>query len=320
MLCFYLAAVWLYLLLFYGLFRGARCLSSVKSKGKTVIITGSNTGIGKSTALELAKRGARVILACRNKEKAEAAAFDIRKESGNNQVVFMQLDLASLKSVCSFAETFLKTEPRLDVLINNAGVIGPGHTEDGFGLAFGVNHLGHFLLTNLLLERLRQCGPSRVVTVSALLHRFGNIDFHLLASQKDLVPSQSAWHNFQTYCNSKLCNVLFTRELANQLEGTDVTCYTLHPGVIYTELCRNMSWWLQLFMMPLAKLFFLDPKGGSQTTLYCALQEGIEPLSGRYFSNCALQKVEAKGRDDGLAKKLWELSERLTGLSQQTQN
>ncbi|XP_038141902.1 dehydrogenase/reductase SDR family member 13-like isoform X2 [Cyprinodon tularosa] len=317
----YLASVvvCVYVLLFYGVLKGARCLSSVCLKGKTVIVTGSNTGIGKSTALEIAKRGARVILACRNKEKGETAAFDIRAESGNNQVLLMELDLSSLKSVRRFAETFLNTEPRLDILINNAGVIGPGYTEDGFDLAFGVNHLGHFLLTNLLLERLRQCYPSRVITVSAHLHRFGNIDFHLLASQKEVVSNQSTWHNFQAYCNSKLCNVLFTRQLANQLEGTDVTCYALHPGVIYTELCRNMSQWLQLLMMPLAKLFFLDPKGGSQTTLYCALQEGIEPLSGSYFSNCALYKVGAKGVNDGVAKKLWEVSERLTGIGQQNQ-
>nr|XP_046245142.1 dehydrogenase/reductase SDR family member 13-like [Scatophagus argus] len=308
-------AVSSYVLIYYGVFRGARCASSVKLKGKTAIVTGSNTGIGKATALDLAKRGARVILACRSKEKAEAAAFDIRRESGNNQVVFMQLDLASFKSVRSFAENFLKTEPRLDILINNAGVMSSGHTEDGFGMTFGVNHLGHFLLTNLLLERLQQCGPSRVVTVAALLHRFGNIDFPLLSSNKDLVSGQSAWHNFQAYCNSKLCNVLFIRELANRLEGTSVTCYSLHPGVIYTELCRSMSLWQQLLIMPFAKLFFLDPNGGSQTTLYCALQEGVEPFSGRYFSNCALQQVGAKGRDDALAKKLWEVSERLTNLS-----
>ncbi len=121
--------------------------------------------------------------------------------------------------------------------------MGPGHTEDGFGMAFGVNHLGHFLLTNLLLERLQQCGPSRVVTVAALLHRFGNIDFRLLASKKDLVSGQSTWHNFQAYCNSKLCNVLFTRELANRLEGTSVTCYSLHPGQCWLHiLCRNFVW------------------------------------------------------------------------------
>lgn len=200
-------------------------------------------------------------------------------------MVFMQLDLASFKSIRNFAETFLKTEPRLDLLINNAGervkillctvidpftipsgkketrstvkrtglfeftfllcvsgVMGPGRTQDGFGMAFGVNHLGHFLLTNLLLERLQQCGPSRVITVSALLHRLGHVNFPLLASEKDLVSGQSTWHNIKAYSSSKLCNVLFTRELANRLEGTSVSCYTLHPGtcslIAYTaSLC-----------------------------------------------------------------------------------
>ncbi|XP_053177599.1 dehydrogenase/reductase SDR family member 13-like [Scomber japonicus] len=315
LLCFSAAAVAFYVIVYYGVFRGARCSNSMRLAGKTAIVTGSNTGIGRTTALDLAKRGARVILACRNKEKAEAAAFDIRRESGNTQVLFMQLDLASFKSVRNFAETFLKTEPRLDLLINNAGVMGPGRTEDGFGVAFGVNHLGHFLLTNLLLERLQQSGSGRVVTVAALLHHLGNIDFPLLASHKDLVSGRSSWSSLKAYCNSKLCNVLFTRELANRLEGTSVTCYSLHPGVVYTELCRSMSLWQQLLMMPFAKLFFLDPDGGCQTTLHCALQEGIEPLSGRYFSNCALQRVAAQGRDDAVAKKLWEVSERLTVLS-----
>ncbi|KAM8903159.1 dehydrogenase/reductase SDR family member 13-like isoform 1-T1 [Spinachia spinachia] len=315
LLCVVAGAVFFYILLYYSLFKGARFSRSVKLNGKTVIVTGSNTGIGKATALDLAKRGARVILACRNKDKAEAAAFDIRTESGNNQVVFMQLDLASLKSVRCFAKAFLKTEPRLDILINNAGVMGPGCTEDGFGMALGVNHLGHFLLTNLLLDKLQQCGPSRVVTVAALLHRFGTANFPMLISKKDSVSGQSTWQNFRAYSNSKLFNVLFTRELANQLEETGVTCYSLHPGVISTELCRSMSLWLQLLVMPFAKLFFLDHGGGSQTTVYCALKEGVESLSGRYFSNCALQQVGAMGRDDALARKLWELSERLTGLS-----
>ncbi|XP_049581019.1 dehydrogenase/reductase SDR family member 13 isoform X1 [Syngnathus scovelli] len=297
-----------YVLVYYFGFKGVRCFTPVKLGGKTAIVTGGNTGIGKATALELAKRGSRVILACRNQKKAEAAVLDICRESGNNQVVFMQLDLASLQSVRRFAETILKTELRVDILINNAGLMGPGCTEDSFSMAFGVNHLGHFLLTNLLLKRMQQCGPSRIVNVSALLHRLGNIDFSLLASKQDLETSQSIWHNFQDYCNSKLCNVLFTRELANMLECSNVTCYSLHPGIIYTELCRNMSMWQQFLLMPFAKLFFLDPEGGSQTTLYCALQEGIEALSGRYFSNCALQQVGHKGRDDALAKKLWEVS------------
>ncbi|KAI1893389.1 hypothetical protein AGOR_G00123230 [Albula goreensis] len=304
-----------YVLIYYNVCKGSRCKSTAKLKGKTAIVTGGNSGIGKTTALDLARRGARVILACRNKKRAEAAVFDIRMESGNNEVVYMQLDLASLKSVRSFAETFLKTEPRLDLLINNAGVLGPGRTEEGFDMAFGVNHLGHFLLTNLLLERLKLAQQSRVVTVSALLHRLGALDFPSLSARRKPVPSQTTWGHIQAYCNSKLCNVLFTRELANQLEGTSVTCYCLHPGVITTELCRDFPAWQQLLLLPFAKLFFLDGEAGAQTTLHCALQEGIEPLSGRYFSNCAVQEVSAKARDDAVAKKLWEVSETLSGLS-----
>uniref|UniRef100_A0A8B9KGF5 Dehydrogenase/reductase (SDR family) member 13a, duplicate 3 n=1 Tax=Astyanax mexicanus TaxID=7994 RepID=A0A8B9KGF5_ASTMX len=213
-------AVTAYVVIYYGVFSRSRCRSKATLQGKTAIVTGSNTGIGKATALDLAKRGARVILACRNKQKAEAAVFDIRRESGNTAVLFMPLDLASLKSVRTFAETFLKTEPRLDLLINNAGLMGPGRTEDGFGIAFGVNHLGHFLLTLLLLDRLKASGQSRIVNVSALLHRLGSVDFNTLNTHKDLVTGQSSWHCFKAYCHSKLCNVLFTRELANRLEGT----------------------------------------------------------------------------------------------------
>ncbi|XP_062872544.1 dehydrogenase/reductase SDR family member 13a.3 [Trichomycterus rosablanca] len=308
-------AVVSYILIYYTVFRGGRCKSRVNLKGKTAIVTGANTGIGKTTALDLAQRGARVILACRNKEKAEAAAYDIRRETGNTDVLFMHLDLASLKSVQNFAETFLKTEPRLDLLINNAGLMGPGKTEEGFGMTFGVNHLGHFLLTMLLLDRLKATGQSRVINVSALLHRLGSLDFNILNTHKDVVTGESSWHCFRAYCHSKLCNVLFTRELATRLEGTSVTCYSLHPGVIATELGRNMGVLMWLLMLPFYKLFFLDPEAGAQTTLHCALQEGLEPLSGRYFSSCALQEVSPAARDDALAKKLWEVSERLCGLS-----
>ncbi|KAG7321731.1 hypothetical protein KOW79_014589 [Hemibagrus wyckioides] len=309
------AAVAAYILIYYNVFRGARCRSKAMLNGRTAVVTGANTGIGKATALDLARRGARVILACRNQEKAEAAAYDIRKETGNMAVLFMHLDLASLKSVRDFAETFLKTEPRLDLLINNAGLMAAGKTEDGFGMVFGVNHLGHFLLTLLLLDRLKASGPSRIVNVSAKLHRLGSVDFNTLNTHKDLVTGQSIWHSFMAYCHSKLCNVLFTRELANRLEGSSVTCYSLHPGVVATEFGRNINIWMRLPMLIISKLFFLTPEGGAQTTLHCALQEGLEPLSGRYFDCCALHKVSDMARDDGLAKKLWEVSERMCGLS-----
>ncbi|KAJ7995866.1 hypothetical protein DPEC_G00231160 [Dallia pectoralis] len=292
-----------------------RCNSATKLHGKTVIVTGSNTGIGKTTAIDLARRGARVIMACRDRLRAEAAIRDIKKETGNHEVVFMELDLASLQSVRSFAENFLKSEPRLDILINNAGLMHSGKTKDGVGMIFGVNHLAHFLLTVLLLDRLKECGPSRVVTVSSTGYTMGKIDFNCLSTHKDLAVGETEWALFQKYCHSKLCNVLFTHELAKRLDGTNVTCYSLHPGGVKTELGRHAGFWWRTITTPIVALCFVDAESGAQTTLHCALQEGIESLSGRYFSSCALQELDAKARDDAVAKKLWEVSEPLCGLS-----
>ncbi|KAI4880255.1 hypothetical protein NFI96_034047 [Prochilodus magdalenae] len=294
---------------------GARCKSKAKLHGRTVVVTGSNTGIGRETAVDLARRGARVILACRSKVRAEAAVAIVKRESRSSNVACMQLDLASLKSVRSFAETFLKTEKRLDILINNAGVYMQGTTEDGLGLMFGVNHIGHFLLTNLLLDRLKECGPSRIVNVSSMLHQFGNLDFSLLGTHKEFGTGSSVLDVMRIYCNSKLCNVLFTHELARRLQGTNVTCYSLHPGVINSDLGRNTHTVFKRVLKPIAALFFKDVEAGAQTTLHCAVQEGIEGLSGQYFSNCAPKKVQPKARDDAVAKKLWEVSEKLSGLS-----
>uniref|UniRef100_A0A671NT80 Dehydrogenase/reductase SDR family member 13-like n=1 Tax=Sinocyclocheilus anshuiensis TaxID=1608454 RepID=A0A671NT80_9TELE len=311
------------LMIFRMYVRGARCKSTAKLHGKTVIVTGklntfvsrSNTGIGRATAVDLARRGARVILACRNQIHGGAAVAIVQRESGSKNVVFMQLDLASLKSVRSFAETFLKTERRLDILINNAGVYMQGTTEDGLGLMFGVNHLGHFLLTNLLLDRLKECAPSRIVTVSSYLHDYGNLDFDTLRTHKEFGVGESVVSVFQIYSHSKLCNVLFTHELAKRLQGTNVTCYSLHPGAINSDLTRNMNKMSRRLLKPIAALFFKDVEAGAQTTLHCAVQEGIESLSGRYFSDCAVQKVKTKAQDDAVAKKLWEVSETLCGLS-----
>ncbi|KAK7882707.1 hypothetical protein WMY93_028881 [Mugilogobius chulae] len=294
--------------------KGKRCTSDVKLHGKIAIVTGSNTGIGKETAVDLARRGARVIMACRSRERAEAALEDVKRRSGSSNVVFMQLDLASLKSVRTFAENFLKSEPRLDLLINNAGMFSEGWTQDGFGMTFGVNHLGHFLLTVLLLDRLKESGSSRVVTVSSAAHNAGRIDFDCLTKHKALGLGTSWLSLFQRYNDSKLCNVLFTYELNKRLKGTKVTCYSLHPGAIKTEFVRNFSSILVMIMTPPAWFFFKTPEQGAQTTLHCALQQGLEPLSGRYFSNCTVRNVFAKARDDATAKKLWELSERMCGL------
>lgn len=306
----------LYFLLHWTFLRLPTCTSDAKLDGKTAIVTGANTGIGKATALELARRGARVILACRDQQRAEAAVQEIQKDTGSSQVLFMQLDLASLQSVRSFADNFLKSESRLDLLINNAGLMAGGKTADGFGLTFGVNHLGHFLLTLLLLDRLKASGPSRVVTVASKAYEIGKVDFSCLTAHRDVALGSSDWECFQKYCHSKLCNVLFTYELAKRLQGCDVTCYSLHPGAIKTEIGRYGGFWWKLFWKPLVWLFFVDVVSGAQTTLHCALEPGIEHLSGHYFAQCApLINIEPKARDDAVAKKLWELSESFCGLS-----
>ncbi|KAK2826824.1 hypothetical protein Q5P01_021038 [Channa striata] len=307
--------VGVYFLLHMTVLKLPRCQSTAKLRGKTAIVTGANTGIGLTTAKDLARREARVILACRDRRRAEAAVQEIIKDTGNKQVIFMQLDLASLTSVRSFVENFLRNESRLDLLINNAGLMNGGRTEDGFGMIFGVNHLGHFLLTVLLLDRLKASGPSRVVTVASKGYELGTLDFSCLTAHRDLALGNSNYQLFQKYCHSKLCNVLFTYELAKRLQGTDVTCYSLHPGAIKTELGRHSSLWLRVLFAPVA-LLLTDAESGAQTTLHCALEQGIEHLSGHYFTQCApLLNIESKARDDAAAKKLWELSESFCGLS-----
>ncbi|NXL39202.1 DHR13 reductase, partial [Glaucidium brasilianum] len=270
---------------------------------------GGSGGIGAATALELARCGARVVLAARSAPRGEATARRIRTETGNPEVLFMQLDLASLRSVRAFAKAFLRQEPHLHLLINNAGVSAGGTTEDGFSLPFQVNHLGHFLLTQLLLERLQSCAPSRVVIVASRAHCAGRLHPDTLGR-----PPPGPLSTFQDYCDSKLANVLHARELANRLQGTQVTCYAVHPGFVNTELFRHAPLWLKPLLVPLAWLFFLEAAEGAQTSLHCATHEGLERFSGRYFADCRPQEPWPPARDDRLARALWEASERLVGL------
>ncbi|XP_049628264.1 dehydrogenase/reductase SDR family member 13 [Suncus etruscus] len=299
-----------YVLIYYNLVKAPLCGGLASLRGRTAVVTGANSGIGKMTALELARRGARVVLACRSRERGEAAAFDLRRESGNNEVIFMALDLASLASVRSFATAFLSSEPRLDILIHNAGISSCGRTREPFNLLLRVNHVSPFLLTHLLLPRLKTCTPSRVVVVSSAAHRRGRLDFKRL--DRPVVGWQQ---ELRAYADSKLANVLFVRELANQIEGTGITCYAAHPGPVNSDLfLRHVPGWLRPLLCPLAWLVLRAPRGGAQTPLYCALQEGIEPLSGRYFANCHVEEVSPAARDDRAAHRLWEASKKLAGL------
>ena len=231
-LCGALAVGGLYLLRKWA--AGGVCRSQAKLDGKTVIITGANTGIGLETAVDLAKRNARVILACRSVERGETAAVEVRKRSDNDNVVFVQLDLASLDSVRKFAAKILEEEPRIDILINNAGVFNPTYKKsaDGFELTFAVNHLGHFLLTNLLLDRIKEAPSARIVNVSARAYEGGRIDF-------DDLNSERSYSSFKAYSRSKMANILFTRRLSKELQGTGGIVNALHPGGIYTDIFRQ---------------------------------------------------------------------------------
>lgn len=204
--------------LFKDYVSGGACPSKATIQGKTVIVTGANTGIGKQTALELARRGGNIILACRDMEKCEAAAKDIRRETLNHCVNARRLDLASLKSIREFAAKIIEEEERVHVLVNNAAVMRCPHwtTEDGFEIQLGVNHLGHFLLTNLLLDKLKASAPSRIINLSSLAHIAGHIDFDDLNWEKRKYDTKAA------YCQSKLAVVLFTKELSRRLQGVCV--------------------------------------------------------------------------------------------------
>ncbi|KAL7829579.1 hypothetical protein AOLI_G00304640 [Acnodon oligacanthus] len=291
---------------------GGVCYSRVRLDGRTVVITGANTGIGKETARDMAKRGARVVMACRDLTRAERAAAEIRRSTGNGNVVVRHLDLASLFSVRQFVHEYIATEDRLDVLINNAGVMMCPHslTEDGYETQFAVNHLGHFLLTVSILEMLKKSAPSRIINVSSIAHKGGKIHFD------DLSFNKTPYDSLISYRQSKLANVLFTRELSRRIKGSGVTAYALHPGVIRTELGRYVEMRhpiVSALLSAPALLLMKTPKQGAQTSIYCAITEGLENHSGCYFSDCKLKEPAPEAKDDLAAMRLWDVSAKLVG-------
>jgi NAD(P)-dependent dehydrogenase (short-subunit alcohol dehydrogenase family) len=285
--------------------------------GKTAIVTGSNTGIGKYTALDFVKRGARVIMACRDMGKAEEAAKFIRSTvegvEGAGKVEVVSLNLGSFASVRQCAQELLHKEEKIHLLVNNAGVMvcPEGKTEDGFETQFGVNHLGHFLFTCLLLPRIIRSAPARIVNVSSMAHEWGTINFEDLNGAKSYSAGKA-------YCQSKLANVLFCKELARRLADTGVTTYSLHPGAVDTELQRHLDdtyfRGANFIKNAFAKLFFKTPEEGAQTTIYCSVDEKLANQTGLYYSDCKEKTPSSKARDPETAKKLWEVSANLVGL------
>ncbi|XP_029901099.1 retinol dehydrogenase 14a [Myripristis murdjan] len=282
--------------------------------GQTVIVTGANSGIGRATTAALLRRGARVIMACRDLSRAEEAARDLLLETGADtvQLLLRHLDLASLQSVRTFCQHIIKEEPRIDVLINNAGIYQCPYTktEDGFEMQFGVNHLGHFLLTHLLLDLLKQSAPSRIVVVSSKLYKHGHINF------EDLNSEQS-YDKAAAYSRSKLANLLFTCELARRLDGTGVTVNALTPGIVRTNLGRHVH--IPVVARPLFNLvswgLFKSPEEGAQTSVYLACSPDVQASQGKCFADCQPQRLLDKATDLELASKLWDISEVMVGLT-----
>ncbi|XP_076051845.1 retinol dehydrogenase 13-like isoform X1 [Oratosquilla oratoria] len=283
-------------------------------EGKTVIITGANTGIGRETAHEMARRKARVIMACRDLEKCKEARKDIVLDTKNKKVACWVCDLASQESIRNFAKRVNEEESRLDILVNNAGVMRceQSVTKEGIELQLGTNHMGHFLLTNLLLNKLKESAPSRIINVSSVAHTRGKINFEDLNSANNYDAADA-------YAQSKLANILFTLELAQRLKGTGVTSNAVHPGIVNTDLSRHMSiaksWIAAVFARPILWLFLKTPRQGAQTTIYAALSQDLQAVSGKYYSNQEETELSKDAQDMAAARRLWAISEHWTRLS-----
>ena len=282
-------------------------------EGKTVLITGANSGIGKETARDLAKRGARIIMACRNQDTANAVRDDIVKESGNNNVVVKKLDLGSQKSVREFAADVVQNEPRIDVLIHNAGMALAfrGQTsEDGIELTMATNHFGPFLLTHLLIDVLRKSSPARIVIVASELYRLASVNV-------DKLNPIGTFPAAYLYYVSKYANIYFARELARRLQGSGITVNFLHPGMIDSGIWRNIPFPLNLPMMAITKGFFKTTKAGAQTSIYLATSQEVNNVSGKYFMDCKEATLTAAAMDEEKGRKVWEESLKMANITEQ---
>jgi len=273
--------------------------------GKVCVVTGANAGIGKETTIGLAKLGAAVVMVCRDAGRAEKALCEIKRKSSSDRIELMICDLASQKSIRRFADEFKQQHDRLDVLVNNAGVFlrQRSLTEDGIESTFAINHLAYFLVTKLLLDLMRKSAPSRIVNVASTAHRYGKLDVNAWVGARE-------YSAFAAYANSKLANVLFTYELARRLEGTGVTANCLHPGAVASNLFRGLPGFLEA----LIKLVTISPERGARTSTYLASSPDVQSISGKYFARRRPEKSSEASYDLEAARRLWEVSEELTGI------
>lgn len=277
-------------------------------RGKICMVTGANSGIGRATALGLAKLGATVVMVCRDAGRGQTVWAEIREESGNPAVELMIADLSSQAAIRKLAADYKHTHDSLHVLINNAGVVANQRTvtEDGIELQFAVNHLAHFMLTMLVLDVLKASAPSRIVNVTSSAESFGTIKFDDLMTEEKYTPMGAQ-------AQAKLANVMFTYELARRLEGTGVMGNCLNPGAVRTKITQDMGGWFGL-MARLARPFAKTPEQGAETPLYLATSSEVEGVSGKYFENKKAKPTSQKSYDTAAARRLWDVSAELTKL------
>jgi NAD(P)-dependent dehydrogenase (short-subunit alcohol dehydrogenase family) len=283
--------------------------SSPDLHGSVIVITGGNSGIGKEAAVALAGLGATTVITARNQAKGQAALDEIRDRSGSDTAQVMALDLGDFASISAFSAEFHEQFDRLDVLVNNAGAILTQRqvTAQGFETTFGVNHLGHFLLTDLLLDRLQSSAPSRIVNVASFAHRFalGGMSFADLQSER-------GYRSMDVYGKSKLANVLFTTELARRLDATGVTANCLHPGTVATGFGSvDDTTGIERVTMMAGRPFFISAERGARTIVYLASSPEVEGRTGGYYVRSRLHPASKAGRDAEAARQLWEASEAL---------
>ncbi len=276
---------------------------------KIAVVTGANSGIGKITARALLNEGYRVVMICRNSEKAKAARKEITEDTGNDRADILICDLSEMSQIRETSSKIRQTYDRLDRLVNNAGFLPDGNRQespDSIELTVAVNHLAYFLLTRELMPLLEKTPKSRIVNVASEAHRYGSFDPHNIQLEKGYSASKA-------YGNSKLFNMMFTHELNKRIEDKDITTYSLHPGVVNTNFAAESdSWFAKLFN--LGRFFMKSPEKGAQTSIFLCIEPGIENLSGRYFSDSKPTKPSVKvATDDDACRKLWEMSEEMVG-------
>ncbi|RJG22989.1 SDR family oxidoreductase [Paenibacillus thiaminolyticus] len=272
-------------------------------KERVMIVTGANSGMGLATSVGLAKQGIYVIMLCRNEVRGRRALEEAVRRSGSDRIGLMLCDLGSLRSIRACAATFLSNYTALDGLINNAGVVSVRRqtTSDGFEQNIGVNHLGHFLLTNLLMEALQRASQGRIINVSSGAHKIGRIHF-------DDLHLTRGYNAITAYAQSKLANILFTTALARRLQGTQVTANSLHPGAVATNIGVDRSTGFGTRIMAVLRPFFLTPEEGAATAIYLATSPDVAALSGAYFYRQRQVPASRRAQDAELAERLWAVS------------